>query len=266
MEVEYDKLAKDLFISHNKIREDPKSFILKLKKWSKKFREKTLFLLNENPLETIEGINAVEEAIRFLSVQKSVPKLNYSEELSKAAKDHANDIGEHNLHGHDGSDGSMLSDRIERYTEWDDSCAESIDLGYKNDENIILNLLIDDGSEGRNQRINLFSTQYKHIGIGCAFHKSYNHCSVFVYAKSLREIGQAPNVGINFMQDYIQKTFYKRYVVNKFQEEDPDAPDDTIDVKITKCYKTIGGKEKKITKKIYTLKDKSLHIMEIEEN
>ena len=266
MEVEYDKLAKDLFISHNKIREDPKSFILKLKKWSKKFREKTLFLLNENPLETIEGINAVEEAIRFLSVQKSVPKLNYSEELSKAAKDHANDIGEHNLHGHDGSDGSMLSDRIERYTEWDDSCAESIDLGYKNADNIILNLLIDDGSEGRNQRINLFSTNYKQIGIGCAFHKSYNHCSVFVYAKSLREIGQAPNVGINFMQDYIQKTFYKRYVVNKFQEEDPDAPDDTIDVKITKCYKTIGGKEKKITKKIYTLKDKSLHIMEIEEN
>ena len=266
MEVEYDKLAKDLFISHNKIREDPKSFILKLKKWSKKFREKTLFLLNENPLETIEGINAVEEAIRFLSVQKSVPKLNYSEELSKAAKDHANDIGEHNLHGHDGSDGSMLSDRIERYTEWDDSCAESIDLGYKNADNIILNLLIDDGSEGRNQRINLFSTNYKHIGIGCAFHKSYNHCSVFVYAKSLREIGQDPNVGINFMQDYIQKTFYKRYVVNKFQEEDPDAPDDTIDVKITKCYKTIGGKEKKITKKIYTLKDKSLHIMEIEEN
>ena len=82
----------------------------------------------------------------------------------------------------------------------------------------------------------------------------------------MRDLGQAPNVGINFMQDYIQKTFYKRYVVNKFQEEDPDAPDDTIDVKITKCYKTIGGKDKKITKKIYTLKDKSLHIMEIEEN
>ena len=68
------------------------------------------------------------------------------------------------------------------------------------------------------------------------------------------------------MQDYIQKTFYKRYIVNKFQEEDPDAPDDTIDVKIAKCYKYVGGQNKKITKKIYTLKDKSLHIMEIEEN
>jgi hypothetical protein len=266
MEVEYDKLAQQLFNAHNKIREEPKSFIIKLKKWSKNFREKTLFLLNENPLETFEGVNAVEEAIRFLSVQKSVPKLNYSEELSKAAKDHAMDIGKNNLHGHEGSDGSILSDRIERYTEWDESCAESIDLGFKTADNIILNLLIDDGSSGRNQRINLFSTNYKFIGIGCACHKTYNHCSVFVYSKALRDLGQAPNVSINFMQDYIQKTFFKRYVVNKFQEEDPDAPDDTIDIKVIKCNKIVAGKDKKITKKIYTLQDKSLHIMEIEEN
>ena len=205
-------------------------------------------------------------SIRFLSMQKPVPKLIYNEHLSKAARDHALDMAENNLLGHEGSNGSILSDRIEKYIEWDDSCAESIDLGFKTADNIILNLLIDDGSKGRNQRINLFSTQYKYIGIGCSFHKTYNHCSVFVYAKSLRDLGQPPNVAINFMQDYIQKTFYKRYVVNKFQEDDPDAPDDTIDVRIAKCQKTVGGKEKKITKKIYTLKDQSLHIMEIEEN
>jgi hypothetical protein len=225
-----------------------------------------LFLLNENPLETFEGIQGVEEAIRFLSVQKPVPALVHSEELSKAAKDHAVDMGKNCLVGHDGSDGSMLSDRIERYTEWDDTCAESIDIGFKVAENIILNILIDDGADGRNQRINLFSQVYRYIGIGCAKHNEYNHCSVFVYVKSLRDLGQAPNVGINFMQDYIQKTFYKRYVVNSFQEEDPDAPDDTVSVKITKCHKIIGGKDKKITKKIYTLHDKSLHIMEVEEN
>ena len=196
MDVNYDELAEQLFILHNKIREDPKSFIIKLKRWLNKFRDKTLFLLNENPLETFEGITAVEEAMRFLSVQKPVPKLALSEELSKAAKDHALDIGENNLFGHEGSDKSMLSDRIERYTEWDESCAESIDLGFKNADNIILNLL----------------------------------------------------------------------TINKFQEEDPDAPDDTIDVKISKSHKTVSGKDKRITKKIYTLKDQSLHILEIEEN
>ena len=45
MDINYSKLAEELLISHNKIREDPKSFIIKLKKWSKKFRDKTLFLL-----------------------------------------------------------------------------------------------------------------------------------------------------------------------------------------------------------------------------
>ena len=266
MEVDYNELEKKLFIAQNKIRKDPKSFIPKLKQWVTKFRKNTLFLINENPLETFEGVQGVEEAIRFLSVKKPVPELIFSEELSRAAKDHAKDIGENSLAGHDGSNGSILSDRIERYTEWDEVCAENIDLGFKVADNIILNILIDDGAESRNQRINLFSTVYKYIGIGCAKHKSYNHCSVFIYAKTLRDLGQPPNVGINFMQDYIQKTFYKRYIVNRFQEDDPDAPDETVAVKVTKCHKTISGKEKRITKKIYTLRDKSLHIMEIEEN
>ena len=266
MEIDYDELAKQLYISQNNIRRDPASFIPKLKNWLTKFRKNTLFLLNENPLETFEGKQGVEEAIRFLSVQKPVPELILSEELSKAAKDHAIDMGENGLIGHEGSDGNILSDRIERYSEWDEACAENIDLGFKIADNIILNILIDDGADDRNQRINLFSANYKYIGIGCAKHKDYNHCSVFIYVKTIRDLGQPPNVGINFMQDYIQKTFYKRYIVNRFQEEDPDAPDETIGVKITKCHKIISGKEKKITKKIYTLRNGSLHIMEIEEN
>ena len=45
METDYGKLAEQLYKAHNKIREDPKSFIIKLKKWAKKFRGKTLFLL-----------------------------------------------------------------------------------------------------------------------------------------------------------------------------------------------------------------------------
>ena len=50
MEVDYDELAKQLFISQNKIRKDPTSFIPKLRHWATKFRKNTLFLLNENPL------------------------------------------------------------------------------------------------------------------------------------------------------------------------------------------------------------------------
>ena len=264
--INYDKICTELFKLHNDLRKDPISFIPKLTDWLNKFRQNTLYLLNENPLNTYEGIDAVKEAIDFLKTQDPVEELTYRIELEKAAKDHALDIGTHGLIGHEGSKGSLLIDRIEKYVEWDYTCAENLDFGFKEPENILMNMIIDDGSIDRNQRMNLFSKDFKFIGIGGAKHKKYNHCFVFIYAKGIRDLGQAPNVAKNLMEDYIKKAFYKRLIVNKFQEDDPDAPDDTIEVKVVKCKKVIGGKEKKITKKIYTLKDQSLHIVEIEEN
>ena len=259
-------LQRELFECHNKLRKEPTFFIPLLEPWLNKYRENILQLTNENPLRTFEGPKGVENAIAFLKNQKSLPELKYNEALSKAAMDHANDIGEFGLTGHEGSRDSTLFQRIEKYIEWDGGCAENLDFGFKNAENIILNLLIDDGCEERNQRFNMFNPEYKYIGIGCSKHRDYGFCSVFVYAKGLRNIGDPPNVGINYIQDYIKKTMGKKNIKNRFQEEDPDAPDETESVKIIKCHKNILGHDKKITKKIYMLKDKTQHIVEIEEN
>lgn len=264
--INFEEKVKELLIEHNKIRTDPKSYISKLQSWLPKFRDNTLYLLKENPLKTFEGKYAIEEAIRFLSKQNPLPELIYSDELAKAAQDHVNDIGEKGLTSHEGSNDENVSDRIEKYTEWDGSCAENIDFGFSEPENIIMNLLIDDGVEERYQRSNLFSSVFKYVGIAMGPHRDFNLCSVFVYAKGLRQLGQPPKDGINYIQDYIQKTFYRKKPVNAFQEEDPDAPDDTISVKLVKTNKMINGQNKKITKKIYLLSDKTQHIIEIEEN
>ena len=55
-------------------------------------------------------------------------------------------------------------------------------------------------------------------------------------------------------------------IKNDFQEEEPYAPDNTVSLKIIKKNKTIGGKTKKITQKIFTLDNGAQHIVEIEEN
>ena len=264
--INFEERMKQIFIEHNKIRTDPKSYISKLQTWLPKFRENTLYLLNENPLRTFEGKQAVEDAIHFLSTQSAVPELTYSEELSKAAMDHVNDIGENGLTTHEGSNGNSVSDRIEQYTEWDGSCAENIDFGFTEAENIIMNILVDDGIKERYQRANLFSTVFKFVGIGMGKHRDLNVSTVFVYAKGLREIGKPPKDGVDYIQNYIQKTLYKKNPVNAFQEEDPDAPDDTVSMKVIKTNKVVNGQKKKITKKIYLLKDKTQHIIEIEEN
>ena len=171
--------------------------------------------------------------------------------------DHALDIGQYGLTSHEGSRDSTLYDRIEKYIEWDGACAENLDFGFRNAENIIINMLIDDGSEERDQRKNMFDTKYKYIGIGCGKHRDYGYCTVLVYAKSLRNIGDPPNVGINYIQDYIKKTMGKKTVKNRLQEDDPDAPAEAQSVKIIKCKKNVLGHEKQITKKIYLLKDRT---------
>ena len=161
--INYEEKAQLLFQEQNKIRTDPKSYISKLQSWLPKFRDNTLYLLKENPLKTFEGKHAIEEAIRFLSKQNPLPPLVYSEALSKAASDHIKDIGEKGLTSHEGSNGETVSDRIEKYTEWDGSCAENIDFGFTEPENIIMNLLIDDGVDERYQRSNLFSSVFKQM-------------------------------------------------------------------------------------------------------
>ena len=265
-EINFIELQSELLLYHNQLRTNPSSFIPILQEWQKRYKDNILQLNKESPSRTFEGEKGCLEAIKFLKTLKPLPELKYNESLSKAAMDHAADIGQYGLVGHEGSRDSTLYERIEKYMEWDGACAENLDFGFKNAENIILNMLIDDGDEERSQRKNMFDPRYKYIGIGCGNHRDYGYCSVFVYVKSLRNIGDPPNVGINYIQDFIKKTMGKKSVKNRLQEDDPDAPDDAESVKIIKCKKNILGHEKQITKKIYLLKDKTQHIVDIEEN
>ena len=66
----------------------------------------------------------MEEAIKFLQEQRSLPAFELYSNLSKACHDNVVDIGQKGL----AADGKNVSDRIERYCE----CGESIDFGLKN--------------------------------------------------------------------------------------------------------------------------------------
>ncbi len=263
-EIDLQQLAEELFQEHNNLRKNPQSYIEKLTKNENYYKDKIFRHPNEIPIETYEGAEGIKNTIEFLKNQKPVKELIYSESLSKSALDHANDIGKQGLHNHEGSNGSLLSDRIEKYTEWDGAIAESLQFCYKNAENIILSLLIDDGSSEKHQRENLFSEEFQYIGIGCAKHKTFKLCTVINYAKNLYPIGQEPPEKIEYDQNYLQNKKNDKEL-NPFQLDDPYAPDNTVGVKIVKIKKNFGDGEHNITRKIFSLEDGKKHIVDYEE-
>ena len=221
-QINYNEIVKDLIEEQNILRADPKSYIPKLQQCLNLFHENVYHQPGEDPLQTYEGTDAIEEAINFLKQQKPMPELELCEEISNACRDHVNDIGPKGLTTHEGSDGSNISERLEKYCEWDGACAENIDFGFKKAENIIINLLVDDGVSERFQRKNLFHPDLKYVGAAVGPHKNYGICAVIGYTKGIRKLGQEPTEVADFIQDYIKNTMNKDRKNNAFQEDDPD--------------------------------------------
>ena len=171
-----------VLIEQNNVRTNPASYIPKLKKLLTYFRDNTLIIPGEEPVKTFEGVYAVEEAIEFLGKVNPLHEMKIDVNLSNACRDHVADIGTRGLATHEGSDGKGLVERIEKYCEWDRTCAESIEFGYKNEENIVMNMIIDDGVKERHQRKNLFNSEFNFVGVGVGPHRDYGVVTVINYA------------------------------------------------------------------------------------
>ena len=70
--VDYVQLEKEIFQIHNQIRKNPQSFIPKLKESLNHFREKIYHKPGEDPMQTYEGPEAIEEAINFLKIKNQL--------------------------------------------------------------------------------------------------------------------------------------------------------------------------------------------------
>ncbi len=178
-------LADQLFTLHNQVRTNPQSFITILEKYKTYFKEN---ILNKpsGPIETIEGPLAYEEAIKFLKNQMSSPALKLHTILSNIAEKHCYDVGK-GIYDHIGSDGKDPAQRIEQYIEWDIKCAESIEIGSNSAEEIMINLIVDDGVHSRGHRSNIFSNDFKYIGIACGLHSIHEICTVINYVAEIKE-------------------------------------------------------------------------------
>ncbi len=134
------------------------------------------------PLRTEEGLAAYDEAIAFLETTSPVGPLQFNEGLARAARLHAQDLGPRGALEHVGSDGSRLSDRLNRLGTWQRLIAENIGTFEEDPRQVVIQLLVDDGVPSRGHRHNLFNPNLHQAGAGSAPHRDFRVVTVIDYA------------------------------------------------------------------------------------
>lgn len=131
---------------------------------------------------------ATSDAISDSSDVPELVEIKLHDGLSKAAEQHAEDIGEHGILGHIGSDGSDVESRIESFVVWANACAESLCYSTKHPIDVVLSLLVDEDGTGSRNRRYMLSEEHRYIGIGISKHKIKGECVVIDYVGNIAEI------------------------------------------------------------------------------
>jgi uncharacterized protein YkwD len=174
----------------NLARTAPQDYASLLEPYKKYYDKKLLRLPAETPILTKEGVEAMIEAIRFLHSMKSISPLTPSKGMSWGARDHVKDQGSSGSSQHKGSDGSQPWDRVNRYGTWEKSIGENIAYGSDKARDIVLSLIIDDGVPGRGHRKNIFTPDFRVIGVAFGRHATYRTVCVITLAGGYREKGE----------------------------------------------------------------------------
>lgn len=180
-------VEKDIILELNRARTNPEEYAETLKNFRKYYDGNLLKLPGKIPIRTSEGVRAVDEAIAYLRNMRPLPGLIVSQGMSHAAHDHVNDQGRTNKTGHKGSDGSLSAERLDRYGRWQIMTGENISYGSETAQDVVVQLIIDDGVSDRGHRKNIFTPQFRYCGVACGPHNRYRQMCVITFAGGFEE-------------------------------------------------------------------------------
>ncbi len=175
-------LEQEVVIELNKARTDPAGYAVVLEEFKKYYLGRYIHIGTNTPIETKEGVAAVNEAIAFLKSTTPVPLLKVSRGISRAAQAHTKDQGPKGLMNHEGSDNSTPGERMNRFGTWENTCGENIDYGNHTAQEIVIQLIIDDGVKDRGHRKNIFNPNYRVVGLDIGPHYSFATMCVIDFA------------------------------------------------------------------------------------
>jgi hypothetical protein len=172
----------------NKLRLKPPAYAAVLAARRPYYDGKFLRVPGHMDMLTEEGVRPLDDAVKLLeTMHGDVGQLTASSGLSRAAADQVHDTGAAGAVGHQGSDGSTFAKRIARYGKWSGDVAESITFGGETPEDVVAQMLVDDGVDGRGHRYAALDTRWRFVGVACGPHAQYKTMCVLDFASDFKE-------------------------------------------------------------------------------
>jgi uncharacterized protein YkwD len=191
-------MEQAVFHEINAARKDPQKYIAYLEEYKKLFRGRIIYLPNYLRIETSEGAAAVDEAIEFLRKTSAMTPFIFSNGLNKASAYQLKDLKEDSKIGHTSRDGSDLPTRLKKFGAYGNLYAENIAHFSETARDIVMRMIIDDGVKSRNHRNNIFSPDFRVVGVAFGKGKSGGSLCVVNFADSFRELNQKLTVTTEF--------------------------------------------------------------------
>jgi uncharacterized protein YkwD len=183
-------LEREILEEMNLARTNPRQYAAYVEQYRTYYNGNQLKLPGRaKAIVTFDGIAAVDEAINFLKTATPQLSLIVNRGMSLAAKDHANDLALKGVSGHKGSDGSTPNARLERYGRWDGVVGENIVYDVSTAREVVIGLIIDDGTANRGHRRNIFDPNHKVAGISVTDSPANGAKCVLDYAGGFQDKG-----------------------------------------------------------------------------
>ena len=184
---QYTSQEIGVFNAINQMRARPAAFVHTLETLRSYYRGNLFTPPGHVPIQTREGVRAVDETMRALRLSGPMGTLKLSRGLSSAAALQVRDTGARGLVGHAGSGGEKPADRIALFGNWSHRIGECISYGDADPTGVVAQLLIDDGVRDRGHRVTLLDPEWRYVGISCGAHAVYGGMCVLDFAAAFEE-------------------------------------------------------------------------------
>ena len=174
------RIDAELIYEINKIRKEPSSYLGKISKNKSKIQN------NKNINKAEEEVAKYEEAEQFLKdCPENQNELIPSIGLFRIAKDFLKEFEKYEI---DKVDNIDIKKIIDKYGQCSGDLYKLIICGGAEAESVVINLIVCDGDQNREQRNKLFDKSFKKIGVAHGENPKYKYISIFILSTDFDNI------------------------------------------------------------------------------